>query len=152
MVAALSEELKPASKMAPEQAAALMNAHQNELIDAAWAHSELVVWEAFTEGLSRYEDGPTKQILRWLRDLHGFMLIEKHRDWYLMNGRLSVHRAEAITDYINHRLLPRLRPHLSALVESFELTDALVRAPIALGEESRRQDEARAYEGASLQE
>ena len=150
MVAALSDVLKPAAKMAPEQAAALMNAHQNELIEAAWAHSELVVWEAFTEALSRYEDGPTKQILRWLRDLHGFVLIEKHRDWYLMNGRLSAHRAEAITEYINHRLLPRLRPHLATLVDSFELTDALVRAPIALGEESRRQDEARAYEGASL--
>jgi acyl-CoA oxidase len=151
MVGSLAESLKPASKLPPEQAAELMNAHQHELIEAAWAHSELVVWEAFTEALSRYEDGPTKQVLRWLRDLHGFVLIEKHRDWYLMNGRLSAHRAEAITQYINNRLLPRLRPHVKSLVDAFELSDDLVRAPIALGEEAKRQDEARAYEGASLQ-
>jgi acyl-CoA oxidase len=152
MVGSLAESLKPASKLPAEQAAELMNAHQHELIEAAWAHSELVVWEAFTEALSRYEDGPTKQVLRWLRDLHGFVLIEKHRDWYLMNGRLSAHRAEAITQYINNRLLPRLRPHLKSLVDAFELSDDLVRAPIALGEEAQRQEEARAYEGASLQE
>ena len=152
MVASLAESLKPASKLPPEEAADLMNAHQHELIEAAWAHSELVVWEAFTEALSRYEDGPTKQVLRWLRDLHGFVLIEKHRDWYLMNGRLSAHRAEAITQYINNRLLPRLRPHLKSLVDAFELSDDLVRAPIALGEEAKRQEEARAYEGASLKQ
>lgn len=147
MVGQLAEVLKPASKMSSQEAAALVNSHQHALIEAARAHSELVVWEAFTEGLARYEDGPTKQILRWLRDLHGFSLIEAHRDWYLMNGRLSAHRAEAITDYINHRLLPRLRPHLKELVDAFELSDDLVRAPIALGAEARRQDEARAHEG-----
>jgi acyl-CoA oxidase len=152
MVASLADVLKPASKMAPSQAAELVNAHQNELIEAAWAHSELVVWEAFTEALSRYPEGPTKQVLRWLRDLHGFVLIEKHRDWYLMNGRLSAHRAQAITQYINNRLLPRLRPHLKSLVDGFGLSDALIRAPIALGEEAQRQDVARAYEGASLKE
>jgi acyl-CoA oxidase len=150
MVQVLAEALKPAAKMEPQAAAALMNAHQSELIEAAWAHSELVVWEAFSEALRTYEDGPTKQILRWLRDLHGFVLIEKHRDWYLMNGRLSVHRAEAITEYINNRLLPRLRPHVGSLVEAFGLSDALVRAPIALGEEALRHTEAREYERGTL--
>jgi len=79
------------------------------------------------------------------------VLIEKHRDWYLMNGRLSVHRAEAITDYINNRLLPRLRPHLADLVSGLGLSDAHVRAPIALGEEHQRQEVARAHEAQSAQ-
>jgi acyl-CoA oxidase len=92
------------------------------------------------------EENATKQVMRWLRDLHGFILIEKHRDWYLMNGRLSVLRAEAITDYINDRLLPRLRPHLGDLVAGFGLSDANVRAPIALGQEHDRQEAARVYE------
>lgn len=146
MVQKLAEALKPAAKLPPAEAAALMNQHQSELIDAAWAHAELVVWEAFSSALTRYPDGPTKQVLRWLRDLHGFVLIEQHRDWYLMNGRLSVHRAEAITDYINARLLPRLRPHVGDLVSAFGLSDALVRAPIALGEEARRQQAQQEYE------
>lgn len=149
MVAKLADELRPATKMEPRDAAALVNANQSAMIDAAWAHAELVVWEAFTNAVDGMDEGPTKQIMRWLRDLHGFVLIEKHRDWYLMNGRLSAHRAEAITDYINHRLLPRLRPHLGDLVAGFALSDANVRAPIALGEEHERQEEARAHERSS---
>ena len=146
MVADIADYLKPASKLPPEEAAALMNKHQAALIDAAWAHAELVVWEAFTHAVDRMEEGDNKQVLRWLRDLHGFTLIEKHRDWYLMKGRLSAHRAEAITDYINHRLLPRLRPHALDLVDSFGLAEGHIRAPIATGEEHERQEEARAYE------
>ena len=149
MVAKLADELRPATKMEPRDAAALVNANQSAMIDAAWAHAELVVWEAFTNAVDGMDEGPTKQIMRWLRDLHGFVLIEKHRDWYLMNGRLSAHRAEAITDYINHRLLPRLRPHLGDLVAGFALSDANVRAPIALGEEHERQEKARAHERSS---
>jgi acyl-CoA oxidase len=150
MVQDLADVLRPAAKMEPREAAALLNKHQHELIEAAWAHSELVVWEAFSEALTRMPDNQTKQIMRWLRDLHGFSLIEKHRDWYLMKGRLSAHRAEAISDYINHRLLPRLRPHAKALVDAFSLSDELVRAPIALGEEDARQATARAYERSKI--
>jgi len=146
MVAEVADHLKHSSKLPPEEAGALMNKHQSALIDAAWAHAELVVWEAFTHAVDRLDEGPNKQIMRWLRDLHGLTLIEKHRDWYLMKGRLSAHRAEAITDYINHRLLPRLRPHALDLVDSFGLTEDLIRAPIAVGEEHERQEEARAYE------
>ncbi|MEZ7975956.1 MAG: acyl-CoA dehydrogenase, partial [Pontimonas sp.] len=149
MVASLADALRPASKMEKREAGALMNKHQSALTEAAWAHSELVVWEAFTRAIDGMEDSGTKQVLRWLRDLHGFVLIEKHRDWYLMNGRLSVHRAEAITDYITDRLLPRLRPHLADLVSGLGLSDANVRAPIALEEENERQEVARAYENRS---
>jgi len=146
MVAEIADHLKPASTLPPKEAAELMNKHQSALIDAAWAHAELVVWEAFTHAVDRMEQGANKQVMRWLRDLHGFTLIEKHRDWYLMKGRLSAHRAEAITDYINHRLLPRLRPHALDLVDSFGLTEGHIRAPIATGDEHARQEEARAYE------
>ena len=146
MVAEIADHLKPASKLPPKEAAELMNKHQSALIDAAWAHAELVVWEAFTHAVDRMEQGANKQVMRWLRDLHGFTLIEKHRDWYLMKGRLSAHRAEAITDYINQRLLPRLRPHALDLVDSFGLAEGHIRAPIATGDEHARQEEARAYE------
>ena len=146
MVAAVADHLRPATKLPPHEAAELMNQHQSALVDAAWAHAELVVWEAFTNAIDAMDEGANKQVLRWLRDLHGFTLIEKHRDWYLMNGRLSVHRAEAITDYIQYRLFPRIRPHVGALVAGFGLSAANVRAPIALGQEEQRQSQAREYE------
>ena len=139
MVAEVADALRPSAKSSDAEQARLMNQQQSALIEAAWAHAELVVWESFTRAVSGMQESPTKQILRWLRDLHGLILIEKHRDWYLMKGRLSPHRAEAISHYINKRLLPRLRPHAVDLVDSFGLREGHIRAPIALGEEQQRQ-------------
>jgi len=145
MVAAIAGRLRPASKLAPAEAAALFNSNQNELIEAAKAHGELLQWEAFTEALGGIEHAGTREVLTWLRDLFGLTLIEKNLAWYLINGRLSAARAAAITDYIDDRLLPRLRDQALPLVEAFGFTPELVRAPIASGAERERQDEAREY-------
>ena len=145
MVASLATKLRPASRLAPAEAAALFNRHQNELIEAARAHAELLQWEAFTDAVAGIPDKQTKQVLTWLRDLFGLGLIEKNLAWYLIHGRLSAQRAEAITAYIDDRLLPRLRPHAVDLVDSFGLSPELLRASIATGAEAERQNEARAY-------
>jgi acyl-CoA oxidase len=145
MVARLAANLRPASKLAPADAAALFNRNQNELIEAARAHAELLQWEAFTDALAGIEDAGTRKVLTWLRDLFGLTLIEKNLAWYLIHGRLSSGRAQAITRYIDDRLLPRLRPQALDLVKAFGFTPELVRAPIASGAEKLRQDEAREY-------
>jgi acyl-CoA oxidase len=145
MVAALAGRMRGIAKLSAGEGAALFNRNQNELIEAAYAHSELLEWEAFTDAVDGIEDAGTKQVMTWLRDLFGFTLIEKHLDWYLINGRLSAARATAITDYIDDRLLPRLRPHALDLVDAFGYAPEHVRAPIASGAEAQRQDEARAY-------
>jgi acyl-CoA oxidase len=145
MVASLATKLRPAAKLEQKEAAALFNRHQNELIDAARAHAELLQWEAFSDALDRIPDEATSRVLTWLRDLFGLGLIEKNMAWYLIHGRLSAQRAEAITAYIDDRLLPRLRPHALDLVDAFGLSPELLRASIATGAEGERQDEARAY-------
>lgn len=145
MVAELAGKLRSASKLPKPQAAALFNRHQNALIETAKAHGELLQWEAFTEALEHVEHEGTRQVLTWLRDLFGFTLIEKNLAWYVIHGRLSDQRAQAITDYIDDRLLPRLRPHALALTDAFEFRDEHLRADIATGVERERQDEARAY-------
>jgi acyl-CoA oxidase len=145
MVASVASRLRPATKLGPVEAAALFNSNQNELIEAAKAHAELLQWEAFTEALSGVGHAETKQVLTWLRDLFGLTLIEKNLAWYLINGRLSAQRAEAITAYIDDRLLPRLRPHALDLVKAFGFAPEHVRASIASGAERVRQDEARAW-------
>ena len=144
MVADLAMSLRPAQKMAPAEAAALFNAHQHELIEAARAHAERVQWEAFTRGLAQVTDPGTKQVLTWVRDLFGLQLVERHLAWYLINGRLSAGRARTVTSYID-RLLTRLRPHAQDLVDAFGYGPEHLRAPIASGAEAERQDEARAY-------
>ncbi|WP_223692418.1 acyl-CoA dehydrogenase family protein [Leifsonia poae] len=144
MIAEIGGRLRPASKLGKKAAADLFNSQQNDLIEAARAHAELLQWEAFTDALEQAPDAGTKQVLTWLRDLFGFGLIEKHLAWYLIHGRLAPQRAQAVTAYID-RLLARIRPHAVDLVDAFGYGPELVRAKIATGAEAERQAEARAY-------
>ncbi|KSU77717.1 Acyl-coenzyme A oxidase [Pseudarthrobacter enclensis] len=144
MVAEAAAALKGSNRLPQDKGAALFNRHQNELIDAAQAHAELLQWEAFTEALAEVADPGTRKVLTWLRDLFGLSLIEKNLSWYLMNGRLSMQRARTVGGYIN-RLLEKIRPHAMDLVDAFGYTDEHLRARIATGAEKQRQDEARAY-------
>nr|WP_240630317.1 acyl-CoA dehydrogenase [Specibacter cremeus] len=142
MVAEVAGALREAAKLPKDRAAALFNDHQHELIQAAHAHAELLQWEAFTDALGTIEDAGTRRVLARLRNLFGLTLIEKHLDWYLMNGRISMQRARTLGPYIN-RLLAKLRPHAADLVAAFGYGPEHLRAPIASGVERERQDEAR---------
>jgi acyl-CoA oxidase len=144
MIADLGAALRPAATMSQVDAAALFNTHQAELIEAARAHGELLQWEAFSDGVAAVGDEPTRQVLGWLRDLFGLWLVERNLAWYLINGRLSGQRALSVSRYID-RLCARLRPHAQDLVDAFGFAPEHVRAPIALGGEQERQDEARAH-------
>src|SRR6478735_7217139 len=144
MIADIAGRLRPAAKLPREDAAALFNANQAELIEAARAHGELLQWEAFTDAVNGVADEGTKQVLTWLRDLFGLSLIEKHLAWYLIHGRLSAQRAAAVSSYID-RLCGRLRPHAQDLVDAWGFAPEHVRAPIASGAEQERQDAARSY-------
>jgi acyl-CoA oxidase len=144
MVADIAGRLRPASKLSREDAAALFNENQAELIEAARAHGELLQWEAFTDAINGVGDDGTRQVLTWLRDLFGLQLIEKHLAWYLINGRLSAQRAAAVSSYID-RLCVRLRPHAQDLVDAFGYGPEHIRASIATGVEDDRQNEAASY-------
>ena len=153
MVEQVAAALRDATKgVAREERAAAgaeaFNGQQTKLIEAARAHAELLQWEAFTEALAGFE-GDTLTVMTWLRDLFGLGLIEKHLDWYLINGRLSGARAEAVTAYID-RLIGRIREQALDLVDAFELTPELLRAEIATGVEAERQAEAQAYVDAQV--
>ncbi|MDH6238291.1 acyl-CoA dehydrogenase [Cryobacterium sp. CG_9.6] len=148
MIGDIAGTLRHATKLPKKEAAALFNAHQNELIEAARAHGELLQWEAFTRALETTEDAGTKQVLTWLRDLFGLGLVEKNLAWYLIHGRLSAKRAQAVTAYID-RLIARIRPHAQDLVDAFGYTPDHLRAPIASGLERERQSEAREYYAAA---
>lgn len=141
MIAEVADGLKSAAKLPRAKAAAIFNAHQNELVEAARAHAELLQWEAFTEALADAPDAGTREVLTWLRDLFGLQLIEKHLSWYLMHGRLSMQRGRAVGEYLN-RLLVKLRPYALDLVDAFGYTQEQLRAPIASGAEAERQFEA----------
>lgn len=141
-VAEVAAALKEAAKLPKDQGAQVFNNHQHSLIEAARSHAELLQWEAFTTALTRIEDPNTLAVMTRLRDLFGLTLIEKHLDWYLMNGRISMQRARTLAPYI-HRILSKLRPHALDLVDAFGYGPEHLRATIATGIERERQDEAR---------
>ncbi|KQS07947.1 acyl-CoA dehydrogenase [Curtobacterium sp. Leaf183] len=126
------------------RAAKLLNRSQHELIEAAKAHAELMQWDAFTAAVDEVAPGDTRRVLVWLRDLFALGLLEQHLEWYLVHGRLSTQRARAVSAYAD-RLIARLRPVVPQLLDSFGYEPGHVRAPIALGEEQARQDEAHAW-------
>ncbi|MDI2099062.1 acyl-CoA dehydrogenase [Ruicaihuangia caeni] len=144
MIGEIATALRPARKLDKAAAAALFNSQQNAMIEAARAHGELLQWEAFTRAVDAETDAGNRQVLTWLHDLFGLGLIEKHLAWYLMHGRLSAQRAQAVTAYID-RLIGRLRPYAQDLVDAFGYQPGHVRAKIATGVELERQEEARAY-------
>ncbi|HWD62792.1 MAG TPA: acyl-CoA dehydrogenase [Humibacter sp.] len=144
MISEVATRLRNANKLPKDKAAALFNSQQNELIEAARAHGELLQWEAFTEALEAVQDAGTKQVLTWLRDLFGLGLVEKHVAWHIIHGRLSPQRAQAVTAYID-RLVARLRPQAESLVDAFGFEQEHLRAKISSGVEAERQNEAREY-------
>jgi acyl-CoA oxidase len=140
MIARLANELRHSGKKDPVETERVFNRHQNDLILAAKAHGELIQWEAFTSALKTIKNPETLKVMTWLRDLFGFTLLEENLAWYLMNGRLTSQRAEAITDYIDGRLLGRLKPHALDLVDAFGLSEGLIRSDLAFGSETRRRE------------
>ncbi len=117
---------------------------QSALIDTAIAHGELLQWEAFTDALDGITDADTREVMTWVRNLFGLGLVEKHLAWYLLNGRLSPARGNAVSAYVD-RLVGRLRPYAQSLVDAFGYGPEHLRAEIATGVEEVRQDQARAY-------
>ena len=149
MVAEIAVALRDATKGMPKEVRAAagedaFNAQQHKLIQAARAHVELLQWEAFTEEVEKIEDAGTKQVLTWLRDLFGLTLVERNVAWYLVHGRISGQRADAVTAYVD-RLIGRIREHARDLVDAFGLGPELLRAEIATGVEEERQREAQEY-------
>lgn len=140
----LALSLRAAAKMSPTDAAAHVNKHQVEMLDAARAHADLVRWRAFTDGIAAIDDADTRSILTDVRDLFGFTIINNDLAWLMLQGLMSAPRGRQLGQDIR-RLLWRLRPHALDLIAAFDIREGHVRAPIALGGEQKRQDEARAY-------
>ena len=139
--------LRGAARMSPADAASEVNKHQVEMLDAARAHADLVRWRAFTAGIEALE-GPgaegSRAVLTDVRDLFGLTAINDDLAWFLLGGMISTQRGRQIESDLR-RLLWRLRPHVLDLVAAFDVRPGHVRAPIALGGEQERQDEAAAY-------
>ncbi len=145
MVAELAGRLKNAHRLPKAESAALFNANQNELIEAARAHGELLQWEAFTDGVEAVER-PGHQAGADLAARPVRARADREAPGLVPHQRPAVVAAGARDHRLHHdRLLPRIRQHALDLVAAFGFTPEHIGAPIALGGEAERQDEARAW-------
>jgi acyl-CoA oxidase len=116
----------------------VFNDVQDHVLDAAQAHIDRIVLEAFVAGIERAADPAAKALLSRVCDLYALSTIEADKGWLLEHGRLTATRAKALTSAVND-LLTELRPHLRTLVDAFAIPDAWLNCAI-LAEEPGRQD------------
>jgi acyl-CoA oxidase len=109
----------------------VFRAVQNHAANAARAHTERLVLEAFASGVDNAPEGPVKDALARLCDLYALHQIELDRGYLQEHGRLTGPRCKAITREVN-RLCDEVRGDAEALVDSFGIPDQVLRAPIAL--------------------
>ncbi|WP_141015261.1 acyl-CoA dehydrogenase family protein [Nocardioides sambongensis] len=106
---------------------------QDHVIAAARAHVERLALEAFTEKVAAQPDGPVKDTLNLLCDLHALSGIEADRAWFIEHGRLTVQRSKAITREVGV-LCRRVRPIAGDLVAAFDVPRPLLRAEALIGD------------------
>jgi acyl-CoA oxidase len=100
---------------------------QDHVIEAARAHVDRLVLEAFVEKLGTLEDSDNKVALGLLCDLYALTTIESDRGWFMEHGRLSSPRSKAITREIAG-LLRRIRPIAVDLVDAFDVPPEVLRS------------------------
>ena len=108
----------------------VFNSAQDHLLLAARAHIDARVLEAFTTAVDAVDDGPVKQLLARVCDLHALATIERERAWFLEHNRLTPTRSKAVTAAVN-QLCHELRPFAGLLIDAFAIPDELIVAPIA---------------------
>ena len=111
----------------------VFRAVQNHAENAARAHMDTVLLEAFASAVEKLEDESLKAVLGMVCDLYALHNIESDRGFYQEHGRLSGPRCKQITREVN-RLCNEIRGQADRLVDGFGIPDAVLRAPIGLKE------------------
>jgi acyl-CoA oxidase len=98
---------------------------QDHVVLAARSYMESLVVEAFANGVERCPEGPERQVLSELCDLHALAVIEAERGWFQEHGRLSGERAKAVTAAVG-RLCESVRQKAGKLVDAFGVPEELL--------------------------
>jgi acyl-CoA oxidase len=97
---------------------AVFNESQDHVIEAARAHVDRVILEAFVAGIDACEDTTAAQTLSRVCDLYALSSIEADKGWFLEHGRITPARSKQVTAAVND-LCAALRPHAQELVDAF---------------------------------
>ncbi len=110
----------------------VFRAVQDHAANAARAHIDTVILEAFAEAVERCpEDSPERELLSLVCDLYALWNVESDKGFFQEHGRLAAPRCKQITREVN-RLCNEVRGRAAELVDAFGIPDAVLRAPIGL--------------------
>jgi acyl-CoA oxidase len=132
LVGTLARRIRAALKPGADQFG-IFNAAQDHLLEAARAHVDRIVFEAFADVVDRTSDGPTRELLAQVLALHGLTVIEDRRAWFAEHGYLTRARAKAVTEGLN-ALCGDLRPRARELVDGFGIPETWLACPLLDGE------------------
>jgi acyl-CoA oxidase len=113
----------------------VFRAVQDHAVDAARAHMATVILTAFQKAIGGCQNAGLRAALTRLCDLYALSEIESDRAFFMEHGRLSGPRCKAITREVN-RLCNEVRLIAGDLVDALGIPDAMLGAPIAVGEPS----------------
>jgi acyl-CoA oxidase len=108
----------------------VFRAVQNHAVNAARAHVERILLEAFAAAIEGCEDERCRAALSLVCDLYALYEIESDRGFLQEHGRLNGPRCKAITREVN-RLCNEVRGIAGRLVDAFGIPDEVLAAPIA---------------------
>jgi acyl-CoA oxidase len=124
VLAGVARRLKRGIDKGAEPFGVLVDA-QDHVLAAARAWVDLVVLEAFADGIERCEDPGLREVLDRLCSLFALSRIEADRGWFQEHGRLSSPRSKAVIKSVNG-LCAELRDHAGLLVEAFGVPEAML--------------------------
>lgn len=94
------------------------------------AHGERICLEQVMEQIRLSDDKGIKQILTQLAILFALSLIEERLSWYLTTGLISLQKGKLVPQLVR-KYCALLAPQSLNLVDSFDIPEHLIQAPIA---------------------
>ncbi len=134
LVAALGSRLKKRIGNGMDSAEAFAQL-QNHAINAAKAHVEHLVLQRFVAAIENINEtnGPERQVLELLCDLFALSRLEADRGWFQEHAKLSAGASKSLRTVVSS-LCSQVGANALPLVEAFAIPDAVIGAPIALGQ------------------
>jgi len=108
------------------------NVAQHQMQDVARAYLDRLMLEQFQAAVNAVEDEGVKGILTKLKQLFALSQIELNKGWYLEEGYMEAVKTKAIRKLVN-QLCWEIRTDAVPLVESFNIPDSCLAAPIVVG-------------------
>ena len=108
------------------------NVCQHHLVQVGLAYIERIVLEQFISQVNQITDAGCKQALKRLCDLFALSQMDKNKGWYLEQGYMEGSKTKAIRKLVN-QLCWEVRQDAVPLVNAFNIPDACLAAPIAVG-------------------